>query len=71
MIQSGVVGPVEIVGRKGDERIIKDLSAHKWSYKVGLHGYDHKLFQVDSPSAPKWQSDDLPTNRMMTWYKVS
>ncbi|KAJ8532098.1 hypothetical protein K7X08_012021 [Anisodus acutangulus] len=36
-IQSGIAGPVEIIGKKGDESIIKDLSAHKWSYKVAVN----------------------------------
>ncbi|KAJ9183728.1 hypothetical protein P3X46_007540 [Hevea brasiliensis] len=71
LIQAGIPGPVELVGRKGDESIIKDLSAHKWSYKVGLHGLENKLYSLDSPQASKWQEHDLPTNRMMTWYKTT
>ncbi|KAK4779938.1 hypothetical protein SAY87_016044 [Trapa incisa] len=70
-IRSGVVGSVEIIGRIGDETITKDLSGHKWSYKVGLHGYDHKLFEPDSALASKWKSGDLPTNKMVTWYKTT
>ena len=69
---AGLVGPIEVVGRKGDETIIKDISSHKWSYKVGLHGWDHKFFSEDSlfASPSKWESEELPTNRMVTWYKV-
>lgn len=70
LVQNGIPGPVEIVGRKGNERVIKDLSGHVWSYKVGLHGINNKLFSVDSASASNWQGKDLPTNRTMTWYKV-
>lgn len=67
MIKTGIPGPVEIVGRKGDETISKDLSQHKWTYKVGLKGVDeNKVYS----QASHWQSQDLPTNRMMTWYKV-
>ncbi|KAJ9183712.1 hypothetical protein P3X46_007527 [Hevea brasiliensis] len=71
LIKTGIPGPVELVGRKGDESIIKDLSAHKWSYKVGLHGLENKLYSLDSPQASKWQEHDLPTDRMMTWYKTT
>ncbi|KAK9275963.1 hypothetical protein L1049_023238 [Liquidambar formosana] len=69
--QTGIPGPVELVGRKGDEAVIKDLSAHKWGYKVGLHGLDNKLYSSDSRYASKWQAEDLPTKRMMTWYKTT
>ncbi|KAL3744635.1 hypothetical protein ACJRO7_013837 [Eucalyptus globulus] len=75
LVQNGVPGPVEIEGRKGDERVIKDLSGHLWSYKVGLHGINHKFFSIDpaldSASASKWQSKDLPTNRSLSWYKTT
>nr|GMC52012.1 beta-galactosidase 15-like [Ipomoea batatas] len=62
-------GPVEILGRKGDETISKDISSHKWSYKVGLHGEANKLFSNQSRFASQWQSDKLPINSRMTWYK--
>ncbi|KAF8098600.1 hypothetical protein N665_0263s0029 [Sinapis alba] len=31
---AGITGPISIIGRNGDETIVKDLSAHKWSYKT-------------------------------------
>lgn len=65
-IESGLPGPVELIGRKGDESVIKDLSSHKWSYEVGLHGFDNKLYSSDSRYASKWEAENLPTNRMMT-----
>lgn len=68
MVQSGISGPVEIVGRKGDETIIKDLSSHKWSYKVGMHGMAMKLYDPESPY--KWEEGNVPLNRNLTWYKV-
>ncbi|KAK7291786.1 hypothetical protein RIF29_07206 [Crotalaria pallida] len=70
---AGLVGPVEVVSRKGDETIIKDLSAHKWMNKVGLHGWHNEYFSEDSIFAPpsKWESEDLPSNRMLTWYKTT
>ncbi|KAI9192258.1 hypothetical protein LWI28_020101 [Acer negundo] len=71
LIQSGIPGPVEIVGRKGDERVVKDLSAHKWSYKVGLRGLDDKLFNSDSDNLTNWLSEELPNNKRMTWYKTT
>ncbi|CAK9159233.1 unnamed protein product [Ilex paraguariensis] len=72
VIETGLPGPVEIVGRNGDESVVKDLSAHKWSYKVGLNGLDDKLYSsADSRFASQWQAKDLPTNRMMTWYKTT
>ena len=68
MQPAGIVGPVVLIGKNGDETVIKDLSAHKWSYKVGLHGLTNKLFS--SEKATKWSSENLPVNRMLTWYKV-
>lgn len=65
---AGILGPVVLVGQNGDETVIKDLSAHKWSYKVGLHGLTNKLFS--SEKATKWSSENLPVNTTMTWYKV-
>jgi len=62
-----------LIGTKGDETIIKDLSAHNWSYKVGLDGWDNKFFSQDSffASSSKWESDQLPIKKMLTWYKVN
>ncbi|KAF8049209.1 hypothetical protein N665_2276s0002 [Sinapis alba] len=31
---AGITGPISIIGRNDDETIVKDLSAHKWSYKT-------------------------------------
>ncbi|VFQ63388.1 unnamed protein product [Cuscuta campestris] len=71
MAGTGISGPVEIVGRNGDETITKDLSSHKWSYKVGLHGESLKLFSNESRFASQWQSENLPVNTKMTWYKTT
>ncbi|KAL2530667.1 Beta-galactosidase 7 [Forsythia ovata] len=71
VVQSGISGPVEIIGRKGDETIIKDLSLHKWSYKTGLHGLDNKIYNSDSKFSAQWNSDNLPLNKMLTWYKTT
>ncbi|KAA8534750.1 hypothetical protein F0562_029808 [Nyssa sinensis] len=71
VVENGILGPVELIGRKGDEKIVKDLSSHQWSYRVGLHGMDNKLYSVDSRYASKWESASVPINRMMTWYKTT
>ncbi|XP_023529881.1 beta-galactosidase 15-like isoform X2 [Cucurbita pepo subsp. pepo] len=71
MVQSGIPGPVELIGRNGDETLIKDLSSHKWTYEIGLHGFENRLFSSDSRFAAKWQSENLPVNKMMTWYKTT
>ncbi|CAH9137509.1 unnamed protein product [Cuscuta epithymum] len=71
MAEVGISGPVEIIGRKGDETITKDLSSHKWSYTIGLRGESLKLFSNESRFASQWQSDNLPINTKMTWYKTT
>ncbi|KAK9084367.1 hypothetical protein Scep_030838 [Stephania cephalantha] len=69
-VPTGVAG-VELIRKLNDELIVKDLSSSKWTYKVGLHGEDHQIQNVESPHSSKWISDSLPTNRMMTWYKTT
>ncbi|KAL0795997.1 hypothetical protein Bca101_067374 [Brassica carinata] len=66
---AGITGPVFIIGKNDDETIVKDLSAHKWSYKTGLSGFENQLFSSESPS--KWSGDSVPFNRTMTWYKTT
>ncbi|KAF8049210.1 hypothetical protein N665_2276s0003 [Sinapis alba] len=66
---AGITGPISIIGRNGDETIVKDLSAHKWSYKTGLNGFEHQLFRTESMS--KWSVESVPFNRTMTWYKAT
>ncbi|KAK4275719.1 hypothetical protein QN277_018755 [Acacia crassicarpa] len=68
---TGLVGPIEIVGKKGDETVLKDLSSHKWHYKIGLDGWDKKFFSEEFSSNNKWASDQLPINRSFTWYKTT
>ncbi|KAG5379920.1 hypothetical protein IGI04_027762 [Brassica rapa subsp. trilocularis] len=66
---AGITGPIFITGRNGDETIVKDLSAHKWSYKTGLIGFESQLFRTESMS--KWSVESVPFNRTMTWYKTT
>lgn len=70
MAQAGLPGPVEIVGRKGDETIIKDLSENKWKYKIGLQGVESQFSNNQNKLDDQWQSQNLPINRSLTWYKV-
>ncbi|KAH6828560.1 beta-galactosidase 7 [Perilla frutescens var. hirtella] len=67
LARAGLIGPIEIVGRRGDETIIMDLSNHKWTYQKGL---DDEQFSYRAKSTTKWRSDNLPINRSMTWYKT-
>lgn len=67
-IASGIFGQVEVIGRKGDETIIKKLAGHKWTYKVGLNGLESKFFSPNFEG--KWSAQDLSIERRMTWYKV-
>ncbi|KAL8136488.1 hypothetical protein V2J09_002489 [Rumex salicifolius] len=69
-IQSGISRPVELVSHKGDETIIKDLSSHKRTYKVGLSGVDQKGYFKENCTV-QWRSSELPINSMMTWYKTT
>lgn len=68
--KTGVCGYVDIIGRKGDETITKDLSTNQWIYKDNLHGLDNQLYSKKSKFAAQWQLGYLPVNRSMTWYKV-
>lgn len=78
---TGINGPVKLVGYKGEETVEKDLSEHQWDYKIGLNGFNHKLFSTKSVGHHhsksvgqhhlKWSNEKLPADRMLTWYKVS
>ncbi|XP_002516256.2 beta-galactosidase 15 [Ricinus communis] len=71
LVQTGIPGPVEIIGHRGDEKVVKDLSSHKWSYSVGLNGFHNELYSSNSRHASRWVEQDLPTNKMMIWYKTT
>lgn len=70
LVATGLPGPIEIIGRRGDATVIKDLSKHKWSYQNGLKGFDEEYFNKKAKSTSEWKSEELPINRRMTWYKV-
>lgn len=73
MVANGIPGPVVLVGTQGDETVTKNLSSHKWTYKVGLHGIDDKKFYnaKAANSTGAWSAENVPSNRRMTWYKTS
>ncbi|GKV24703.1 hypothetical protein SLEP1_g34286 [Rubroshorea leprosula] len=72
LVGAGIRGPIQLISKFGDERIIKDLSAHSWNYKVGLDGLKRMYYNSDSPgSTSKWASDSVPVNRNMTWYMTT
>lgn len=68
LAEAGILTPVQLVLKKDDNTIVKDLSSNKWTYKVGLDGVTK--FETDFPSKLKWASVSLPVNRSFTWYKV-
>ncbi|RZC90168.1 hypothetical protein C5167_044796 [Papaver somniferum] len=69
-VDTGLAG-VQLIAKNNDELIIKDLSAKEWIYKVGLHGEDANLHSVESPSASKWLTKEIPSNKLLTWYKTT
>ncbi|CAG7910776.1 unnamed protein product [Brassica rapa] len=70
---TGINGPVKLVGYKGDETVEKDLSKHQWDYKIGLNGFNNKLFSLKSANHHqlKWSTEKLPADRMLSWYKAN
>ncbi|KAF9588452.1 hypothetical protein IFM89_010211 [Coptis chinensis] len=47
------VSDVQLIARKGDVEIIKNLSSSKWVNKVGLHGEEKQLYSVESRHASR------------------
>ncbi|XP_068666341.1 beta-galactosidase 7-like [Aristolochia californica] len=67
MFLTGIAGgPVQLVS---DGKVVKDLSKSQWTYKVGLDGEDQQLHS--DVSEHKWQSENLPVNKMMIWYRTT
>ncbi|KAJ1380656.1 Galactose-binding-like domain superfamily [Sesbania bispinosa] len=66
-VHVGIDGPVQLVGRKDNTEIIKDITNNVWNYKVGLHCEHVKHFSVDSTNG--WFTNGLPTDRVFVWYK--
>ncbi|KAF8401121.1 hypothetical protein HHK36_014425 [Tetracentron sinense] len=66
---TGIVGgPVQLIGAGN---VTKDLSSNQWFYKVGLNGESQQLYSENSPHNNKWDSNELPIRRAMTWYKTT
>ncbi|XP_073155787.1 beta-galactosidase 15-like [Henckelia pumila] len=71
-VGTGLPGPIEIITRQGDETIIKDLTGHEWSYKIGIDGFNHEIYDSHAKSgSDQWQSGEFPVDQMFTWYKRS
>ncbi|KAG9154970.1 hypothetical protein Leryth_012154 [Lithospermum erythrorhizon] len=70
-LTSSGIAEVHIVGKKGDETIVKDLSNHTWTYKVGLHGLSNQFYSSSPLYVPTWEAQTIPTNRKMSWYKTT
>ncbi|XP_074317084.1 beta-galactosidase 15-like isoform X2 [Silene latifolia] len=73
MVPTGITGPVELLGVRGDETVIKNLTLHTWSYLTGLQGLDRDmLFSERSVHATRWRSSgDFRINTTLTWYKTT
>ncbi|XP_059669779.1 beta-galactosidase 7-like [Cornus florida] len=63
----GVVGPVKLIS----SNVTMDLSNNSWAHKVGLHGEVNEFYQVEKSNHLTWNAENLPTNRMFTWYKTT
>ncbi|EPS69033.1 beta-galactosidase, partial [Genlisea aurea] len=68
-IGMGVVGPVTLHGLDSGSR---DLSAQKWSYKVGLKGESMGLSSPTGVSLVDWAAEEASysANKPLTWYKT-
>ncbi|XP_042983873.1 beta-galactosidase 3-like isoform X2 [Carya illinoinensis] len=66
---TGILGPVVIHGIDQGNR---DLSWHKWSYKVGLKGEAMNLCSPNSISSVDWMQGSLVAEKQqpLTWYKT-
>ncbi|XP_041010238.1 beta-galactosidase 3-like [Juglans microcarpa x Juglans regia] len=69
MRKTGILGPVVIHGLDQGKR---DLSQHKWSYKVGLKGEAMNLGSPNSISSVDWMQEFLAAEKQkpLTWYKT-
>ncbi|XP_059462503.1 beta-galactosidase 15-like [Corylus avellana] len=85
LVQTGISGPVNVVGRErlddltqklGDEKYIiqevtKELAFNKWTYKIGLRGERQQLHDPVHSHRWRWFGDNLPTSKMFVWYKTT
>ncbi|KAJ1385183.1 Glycoside hydrolase, family 35 [Sesbania bispinosa] len=67
---TGIVGgPVKLIG--SDSNNIIYLSRSTWSYKVGLNGEAKRFYDPKFPNGVQWNTNNVPTGRLMTWYKTT
>ncbi|XP_060209449.1 beta-galactosidase-like [Lycium barbarum] len=65
-VKNGILGPVKLKSPNGN---VKDLSNNQWEYKIGLGGFERKLWEDEDR---KWKpAQTLQTNRMFVWYKTT
>ncbi|MCD7473632.1 Beta-galactosidase 7 [Datura stramonium] len=65
-VKNGIVGPVTLKSPNGD---VKDLSKNEWEYKIGLEGFERRLWEDENRNWKPPQT--LQTNRMFVWYKTT
>ncbi|KAG9443679.1 hypothetical protein H6P81_015019 [Aristolochia fimbriata] len=70
---TGIIGgPVQLIGDgNGQGNITYDLSSYMWSYRIGMHGDNKKIYSSDSPLASSWRSDNFRINKPLVWYKTT
>ncbi|KAG4952274.1 hypothetical protein JHK85_046141 [Glycine max] len=62
-----IISGVQLVSQKDGTEVAKDISTSVWSYKVGMHGENMKLY---SPGIIEgWFANGLPTDKIFMWYK--
>ncbi|KAK9697359.1 hypothetical protein RND81_08G032500 [Saponaria officinalis] len=74
MVPTGITGPVELLGIRGDETVVKNLTLHTWSYSTGLQGLDRDmLFSERALFSTRWRpsSGNFRINTTLTWYKTT
>ncbi|CAH9143394.1 unnamed protein product [Cuscuta epithymum] len=65
---AGVLGPVTLSGLNKGTR---DLTKHRWSYKVGLRGESVNINTITGSSLVDWEASLLPKRKPLTWYKAT
>ncbi|KAL5549989.1 hypothetical protein UlMin_000165 [Ulmus minor] len=50
----GIHGPVQLIGNKNGNKVVKDLTNNQWTYKIGLVGENQRLYDVFPNKTHKW-----------------
>ncbi|KAB2623580.1 beta-galactosidase 15-like [Pyrus ussuriensis x Pyrus communis] len=73
-VDVGIHGPVQLIARaENGTQVMKDLSKNEWTYKVGIDGIHKGMYKITGHQAAKykWNTRDIPNERMFTWYKTT